>query len=720
MSVLSGRVALLTGATGRLGRAIAAAYAQAGASLMLSAKQDAALQELGRELSAAHRGPVAAVACDLADPADIERLAAAARTRFGGVDILINAAAAIGPIGLTWDIAWDAWRQAVETNLFSVVRLSQLCIPMMPRTTGRGKIINISGGGGTSPRPRFSAYATAKTGVVRFTETLAHELEGLPIDVNCIAPGILNSRLTRAVVSAGPERAGTHEYDVAVEAVQREADSRGRAAELSLFLGSPESDGISGRLLSAVWDDWTSLRSDSKVLRDPQAYTLRRIVPPSPRSAGARTADPALTICVAGLWHLGSVTSACLAGAGHRVIGYDGDASVIAKLQHGTPPIAEPGLNDLIARSAADGRLTFSNDPASARDAEIVWVTWDTPVDDHDRPDVGSVFGRFDALLPHLRDDALVLVSSQLPVGSIAEMERRAAAAGRRASFACVAENLRLGQALDAFMRPERIVVGIRDTAGRERIAALLAPFSVRIEWMRVESAEMTKHALNAFLATSIAFINEIASVCETVGADAAEVARGLKSDHRIGPHSYLTPGRPFAGGTLARDVEALTDLRAAGARPLHLLRSIKPSNDHHRRWAIDRLRRELGTIDGRTIAVWGLVYKPWTDTLRRSGALELCEALVAEGATVRAYDPAVSVLPPRLAGRVTLAGTALDAAAGADAIIIATDWPEFLTIPSAPLLVNGRAPLVLDASGFLAASLGGDPRLRYVSVGHP
>ena len=720
---LAGHVTVLTGATGRLGRAIAEAYCRAGSALLLTARDDGPLQALAHELGARYATDVTAVACDFAQPPDIERLTETIRRQCGGLDVLVNAAAVIGPIGPTWEVDWDDWRHAVETDLFATVRLCQLCVPLMPRSAARGKIVNLSGGGATSPRPRFSAYATAKTGVVRFTETLAQEVADRRIDVNCIAPGILNSRLTHAVVAAGPERAGRGEYDAAAAAVASDADSRERAAELALFLGSPSSDGISGRLLSAVWDDWASLRSNSSVLQDPAVYTLRRVVPTEPPAP--LVVEPAtvpLDVCVAGLWHLGCVTAGSLAAAGHRVIAYDGDATVVAGLRNLTLPVIEPGLPELLARATNEDRLAFTDDASAAGRADVVWVTWDTPVDDRDRPDVEWVFSRVEALFPHLRDEALVLVSSQLPAGSVAELERRCAAGrpGRTVSFACVPENLRLGRAVEGFMRPDSIVVGVRHAGQRERIATLLLPFTARIEWMGVESAEMTKHAINAFLATSIAFINEIASVCERVGADAAEVSRGLKSDHRIGPGAYLAPGAAFSGGTLARDVVALTQLASSDERRLHVIGSICASNEEHRQWTTLRLRDELGALRGRTIAIWGLTYKPGTDTLRRSGVLELCEALLAEGATVRAYDPAVSKLPAQLASRVTLAPDAVTAARRADALVVATEWPEFLAIAADDLIDAGRGPLVIDANGFLAQSLGTDPRMRYVSVGRP
>lgn len=426
-----------------------------------------------------------------------------------------------------------------------------------------------------------------------------------------------------------------------------------------------------------------------------------------------------MNVAVVGLWHLGSVTAASLAVGGHDVVGVDFDADTIRGLRSGKAPVFEPGLDDAIATSMAAGRLSFSDDPTAVAACEIVWVTYDTPVDDDDRADVDFVVAQVGRVLPLLGDGALVLVSSQMPVGSIARLEQLLATIrpGARVTFGYSPENLRLGKALAVFQQPDRVVVGLRDDGDRARVVALLAPFTSRIEWMSVESAEMTKHALNAFLATCVTFANEIAMLCEVTGADAKEVERGLKSESRIGPGAYLGPGAAFAGGTLARDLMFLSQLAEQHQRPARLLAAARTSNDAHKQWAAQRLKLELGDLRGRRIAVWGLTYKPGTNTLRRSSAVELCKRLHDEGATVSAHDPAVTELPPDLSW-LQLAPTALDAAKGASALVVATPWPDYRNITAAQLVDVIDQPVVLDAARFLAVSLGADPRVRYVTVG--
>lgn len=428
-----------------------------------------------------------------------------------------------------------------------------------------------------------------------------------------------------------------------------------------------------------------------------------------------------MKICVAGLWHLGTVTAACLASRGHDVTGLDFDREVIARLAAGKPPLFEPGLEDLVRAGITSGRLRFTSDIVKALcGADIVWVTYDTPVDEEDGADAAFVIDRIVGLFSHLADGTLVLISSQLPVGTTRRLEQRfeAESRERQVGFGYSPENLRLGTAIAVFTCPDRVVVGVRSQNDREKVVTLLGPFTDRIEWMSVESAEMTKHALNAFLATSVTFINEIATLCEQVGADAFEVERGLKSEARVGRKAYLTPGAAFAGGTLARDVMFLSQLGETHRVPTHLLSSIKSSNDAHRQWVKRRLLELLGSVAGKTIGVWGLTYKPGTDTLRRSSAVELCQWLHAQGATVRVHDPAVTELPASLAECMQPAGSALGATDSASALVVATPWPEYRRVSADDVAARMTRRLVLDVNGFLGDTVGTHPEIEYVSVG--
>jgi UDPglucose 6-dehydrogenase len=419
-----------------------------------------------------------------------------------------------------------------------------------------------------------------------------------------------------------------------------------------------------------------------------------------------------MRVTVYGLWHLGSVTAACLAEGGHRVVGLDPDAPTVADLRANRPPVDEPGLAALVAEQQSTGRLRFAADAADAiPGAEVVWVCFDTPVDSDDNADVQWVRDRLDDIAPHLKPGTRVLISSQVPVGF-----GRALAvdwAKRCVSVACSPENLRLGQALDCFRKPDRVVIGC-EPADRALLTELLAPFGGERVWMSVASAEMTKHAVNAFLATSVAFINELARICEVVGADAKEVERGLKSEQRIGPRAYLSPGAAFAGGTLARDIGFLLDLARQHGRPAHLFSGVRLSNECQKNW----LRDQLAAVPaGSTVTVLGLTYKPGTDTLRRSGSVELCRWLLARGVKVRAHDPAVKPGADELAG-VELAETAEAALRGADVGVLATPWPEYRTLTPAQVRRAMKRPRVIDPTHFLAAGLANDPMITYVAAG--
>jgi len=420
-----------------------------------------------------------------------------------------------------------------------------------------------------------------------------------------------------------------------------------------------------------------------------------------------------MNVTVLGLWHLGSVTAACCAKH-FEVVGLDFDAATVSQLNAGQAPLLEPGLNELIASGLASKKLSFTTDPKIAcAKVDVLWLAYDTPVNDSDESDVESVLAPLRKTLPHLPKGTLVLVSAQLPVGTCAGLEKEYP----QFHFAISPENLRLGRAIGSFEKAERAIVGIRTDAKKPLLEQLFKPFAAQVIFMRTESAEMVKHALNSFLALSVAFINEIARLCEHVGADAKEVSMGLKSEARIGPKAYLGPGGAFAGGTLARDVVTLSKLAKLKGETVCVIPAIKQSNDLHRGWAFRRLQSRLGDLRGKKISVLGLTYTPDTDTLRRSAAVELCQQLLAAGVTVSAFDPAVSQLPPEL-GSAALADDVSDALAGAEAVVVCTEWPQFRRADWAKIIPQMRRPVFVDANRFLEKELKTIPGVEHLSVG--
>ena len=427
-----------------------------------------------------------------------------------------------------------------------------------------------------------------------------------------------------------------------------------------------------------------------------------------------------MKVCVLGLWHLGSVTAACLASVGHDVTGLDSNSGIVEKLQNAEPPVSEPGLDGLIREGINADRLKFTtNAKIAISSAEVLWVTYDTPVDENDQADVEFVFEEVLKLLSFLSIDTTVLVSSQLPVGSIRRFEDISAEKypEKNIRFAYSPENLRLGKSLDVFLRPDRVSIGVRRQEDREILGRLLGPITDNILWMSMESAEMTKHAINAFLGMSITFINEIASICENIGADAREVETGLKSETRIGPAAYLSPGAAFAGGTLARDIEFLKDIGSSNNLVNPLISAVRKSNDEHKKWIQRRLFAVLGGLKGKRVAVWGLTYKPGTNTLRRSLSVEMCNWLQEQGAEIAVHDPSECELPDNWLDDVVRSETPLEALEGACALVIATQWPEYRGIAVGDVENIAGQLTVFDSNRFLS-DFNKSSVISYFSVG--
>ena len=427
-----------------------------------------------------------------------------------------------------------------------------------------------------------------------------------------------------------------------------------------------------------------------------------------------------MKVCVLGLWHLGSVTAACLASVGHDVTGLDSNSGIVEKLQKAVPSVSEPGLDELIREGINAERLRFTTNATIAiSGAEVLWVTYDTPIDENDQADVEFVFQEVLKLLPFLSIDTTVLVSSQLPVGSIRRFEDISAEKypEKNIRFSYSPENLRLGKSLDIFLHPDRVIIGVRRQEDREILNRLLGSITDNILWMGVESAEMTKHAINAFLGMSITFINEIASICENIDADASEVEAGLKSETRIGPAAYLSPGAAFAGGTLARDIEFLKDIGSLNNLVNPLISAVRTSNDEHKKWIQRRLVAVLGNLKGKRIAVWGLTYKPGTNTLRRSLSVEMCNWLQEQGAEIAVHDPSKCELPDNWLGEVVRSKTPLEALEGACALVIATQWPEYREIAVGDVENIAGQLTVFDSNRFLSG-FNKSSVISYFSVG--
>jgi UDPglucose 6-dehydrogenase len=406
-----------------------------------------------------------------------------------------------------------------------------------------------------------------------------------------------------------------------------------------------------------------------------------------------------MKVCVLGLWHLGSVISACIASKNHFVIGIDENLANIKNLNKNKAPIFEPGLNELIKKGLKSKNLIFTNDKKKANIAEILWVAFDTPVDANDTADVFSVEEQVKKIMPHLKKNVVILFSSQLPVGTIKKIQKYSEKKfpKKKFKFACSPENLRLGNALNIFLNPDRVIIGIDDQKTKRILSLLFKPITDKILWIKIASAEMAKHTINSFLATSIIFANEIASICEKVGANYLEVEKSIKSDNRVGQKAYLSAGKPIAGGTLLRDVNFLNDKRKKFNLLLPLLSSIIKSNNKHKKWVTKKLLREFKTLSNISITVWGLTYKPYTNSLRRSLSVELCNWLIKQNAKIHVYDPVVKNLPKHWDGKVNKYSNPLDSIKNSDVLIIGTFWPEFKKFTNKIKRIAKKKLIVID-----------------------
>ncbi len=411
-----------------------------------------------------------------------------------------------------------------------------------------------------------------------------------------------------------------------------------------------------------------------------------------------------MKVTVIGTGYVGLVAGACLAETGNEVICVDRDDAKVARLRDGILPIYEPGLEPLVARNVGHGRLTFTTDlPAAVRHGDVIFIAVGTPPDEDGSADLQHVLGVASTIGQHLDRFKVVVTKSTVPVGT-AERVRGAVRAETTGEFAVASnpEFLKEGAAIDDFMKPDRVVLGTDDPRAEELLRELYSPF-VRsgspILFMDIPSAEVTKYAANAMLATRISFMNQIAELCERVGADVFAVRTGIGSDSRIG-NAFLYPGPGYGGSCLPKDVKALVHTaRAVGMLP-DLFEAVEAVNRRQKSVMFEKLQGLLGELDGRTVAVWGLAFKAGTDDMRESPSIPLIDALLAAGARVRAHDPeAMDVARSIWGDRVTLVDEPFAALEGADALAVVTEWlvyrtPDFERIRAmlaSRVIVDGR-----------------------------
>ena len=414
-----------------------------------------------------------------------------------------------------------------------------------------------------------------------------------------------------------------------------------------------------------------------------------------------------------GSWHQSSVLCACFAEMGHQVVGI-ADEPALSGLLAGHAPVHEPGLDVLLDQMIKAGRLHFTQSFAEGlRGADFAFLSIDTPVGADDDSDLEPIWRAVDEVAAVAPAGLTVIVSSQVPVGTTEQIAKRL---GPSIHIAYVPEFLRLSTALETFRKADRFVIGANDPKVAARVAAVYEPLRRPIHVTEIRSAEMGKHASNAWLATSVSFINQIADLCEQVGADVTKVAAIMKLDRRVGPKAFLSAGVGYAGGTLGREIRALQKLGISNGVSTELFDAVDAVNQRRMSHVMNRVRTVQPVLDDVSIAVFGLTYKAGTSTLRRSASLTLISELTRAGARVSAYDPLAQLDEAGDLPRFTLHREPKEAIRQASALILMTRWPQELAPRKAAELM--ARPVVVDTGNHLDPDAAKEAGLEYCGIG--
>lgn len=431
-----------------------------------------------------------------------------------------------------------------------------------------------------------------------------------------------------------------------------------------------------------------------------------------------------MRICVFGCGYVGLVTGACLAESGNHVAAVDTDAAKIARLSAGQCTIFEPRLEQILRDNLAARRLRFTSDAADGlRAAQVIFIAVGTPAGPGGAPDLSAVRACVQSVARHAPPGSVVVIKSTVPVGTGDRLELELASlAGRAIPVVSNPEFLKEGAAVDDFQRPDRVVLGAADRAAAETVASLHRPFVRNAKPMLIVSraaAEMIKYAANAYLAMRISFINEIAHLCEHLGVDVDEVRRGIGADARIGNH-FLYPGLGYGGSCFPKDVQALVGVAAAAGSDSGLFDAVQRRNAAQAGRMVERIAARLGPdLSGRTIAVWGLAFKPNTDDVREAPSIAVIRALLERRAGVVAHDPqAIEAARGVLGEKVRFVGEAYAALLGADALLVATEWMEYRSPDFDRIRAALRTPLIFDGRNLWEPALMAQLGFEYSSVG--
>ena len=422
-----------------------------------------------------------------------------------------------------------------------------------------------------------------------------------------------------------------------------------------------------------------------------------------------------MQVAIIGAGYVGLVTGGGLASLGHRVRLGEADPDRVARLEAGDVPIFEKGLPDLLSRGSERELISYHTSNIEAVvGAELVFLCLPTPAGDDGRADLGLINAVVDELANEVADDAIFVIKSTVPPGTVAGLRKRLADLGSSARIVSHPEFLREGKALDDFMKPDRIVVGAYDDEDAEAIAGLYESLDANVVRTDPTSAEMIKYASNSYLAARLTFVNTLANVCEAVGADVMDVISGMGMDHRIGPH-FLQPGPGYGGSCFPKDTAALIGVAEDAGYDFELLRAVIEADHEQRRRIAEKVRQAAGGgLRGRRVAMWGVTFKAGTDDVRESPALRIAELLEEDGADVVAYDPEGTT------DQVTMVAGPVEATRDADVLFVATEWPEFLTVDMTEVAEAMKGYRVVDSRNLLDPTAVRAAGLDYWGLGRP
>jgi len=430
-----------------------------------------------------------------------------------------------------------------------------------------------------------------------------------------------------------------------------------------------------------------------------------------------------MKIAIVGTGYVGLVAGACFAESGNDVVCVDKDESKVRMLRAGKMPIYEPGLEELVRRNRHENRLTFTTLlPKAVRTSTIVFIAVGTPQGEDGSADLQHVLNVAREIARAMNGYKVIVDKSTVPVGTsgrVREVIRRETT--HPFSVVSNPEFLKQGAAIDDFMRPDRVVIGAEDPRARDIMQELYEPFTrtgAPIMMMDCASAELSKYAANAMLATRISFMNEVANVCELVGADVDEVRHAIGSDKRIGS-SFLFPGIGYGGSCFPKDVKAMVHFASQKDYDFKILKAVEQVNTQQKTRLVARMKAHFGSLKGKTVAVWGLAFKPRTDDMREAPSIPLIKALLAEGADVQAYDPEATKVAKGIFGsKVTFTAKNYDALRGADCLVIVTEWSEFRRPDFEKMRKLLRSPVIFDGRNLFTPEQMKQGGFTYYSVG--